>query len=99
VSTTFRDIENSDVALLTGTNATSNHPVAATFFKEAAKRGTKLLVIDPHRPALADHAYRYVRIKPGTDVAFFNGVMHEIIRRGLTDPKFIAERTEGFEAL
>ena len=99
VSTTFRDIENSDVALLAGTNATSNHPVAATFFKEAAKRGTKLLVIDPHRPALADHAHRYVRIKPGTDVAFFNGVMHEIVRRGLVDAKFIAERTEGYEAL
>jgi formate dehydrogenase major subunit len=99
VSTTFRDIENSDVALLIGTNATSNHPVAATFFKQAGKRGTKLLVIDPHRPTLADHAYRYVRIKPGTDVAFLNGVMHEIVRRGLVDQDFIAARTEGFEAL
>jgi formate dehydrogenase major subunit len=99
VSTTFRDIENSDVALLVGTNATSNHPVAATFFKQAAKRGCKLLVIDPHRPTLADFAHRYVRIKPGTDVAFFNGVMHEIIRRGLVDAKFVAARTEGFEEL
>ncbi|WP_293273320.1 formate dehydrogenase subunit alpha [Nannocystis sp.] len=99
VSTTFRDVENSDVALLAGTNATSNHPVAATFFKQAAKRGTKLLVIDPHRPALADHAHLYVRIKPGTDVAFFNGVMHEIIRRGLVDEGFIRDRTEGFAAL
>ncbi len=99
VSTTFRDIENSDVALLVGTNATSNHPVAATFFKQAAKRGCKLLVVDPHRPQLADFAHRYVRIKPGTDVAFFNGVMHELVRRGLVDPRFIAERTSGFEAL
>ncbi|MCY0992771.1 formate dehydrogenase subunit alpha [Nannocystis sp. ILAH1] len=99
VSTTFRDIENSDVALLVGTNATSNHPVAATFFKQAAKRGCKLLVIDPHRPQLADFAHRYVRIRPGTDVAFFNGVLHEIIRRGLYDRNFVAERTEGFERL
>ncbi len=99
VSTTFRDIQNSDVALLTGTNTTANHPVAATFMKQAAKRGCKLIVIDPHRPTLADHAYRYVRIKPGTDVAFYNGVMHEIIRRGLIDEDFIAARTEDFERL
>jgi len=99
VSTTFRDIEHSDVALLTGTNATSNHPVAATFFKQAAKRGCKLLVVDPHRPQLADFAHRYVRIRPGTDVAFYNGVIHELIRRGLYDRRFIAERTLGFEAL
>lgn len=99
VSTTFRDIENSDVALMVGTNATSNHPVAATFFKQAAKRGCKLLVIDPHRPQLADFAHRYVRIRPGTDVAFFNGVLHEIIRRGLYDRAFVAARTEGFERL
>lgn len=99
VSTTFRDIENSDVALLCGTNATSNHPVAATFFKQAAKRGCKLLIVDPHRPQIADFAHRYVRIRPGTDVAFFNGVMHELLRRDLVDPAFIAARTEGFEQL
>ncbi|MCA9657607.1 MAG: molybdopterin-dependent oxidoreductase, partial [Myxococcales bacterium] len=99
VSTTFRDVQNSDVALLTGTNTTANHPVAATFIKQAAKRGTKIIVVDPHRPDIADHAYRYVRIRPGTDVAFYNGVMHELIRRGLVDEAFIAARTEGFEAL
>ncbi|MEZ4450302.1 MAG: formate dehydrogenase subunit alpha [Nannocystaceae bacterium] len=99
VSTTFRDIENSDVAVLTGTNTTANHPVAATFFKQAAARGTKLIVIDPHRPDIADHAYRYIRIRPGSDVAFYNGVMHEIIRRGLVDHRFIADRTSGYEAL
>ncbi|MBK8264844.1 MAG: molybdopterin-dependent oxidoreductase [Nannocystis sp.] len=99
VSTTFRDVENSDVALLVGTNTTSNHPVAATFFKAAAKRGCKLIAIDPHRPDIADHCYRYVRIRPGTDVAFFNGVLCEILRRGLVDEDFVKTRTEGFEAL
>ncbi|MCB9567161.1 MAG: formate dehydrogenase subunit alpha [Myxococcales bacterium] len=99
VSTTFRDVENADVALLTGTNTTSNHPVAATFIKEAAKRGTKIIIVDPHRPKLADHAHRYVRIRPGTDVAFYNGVMHEIIKRGLVDEAFVRDRTSGFEAL
>ncbi len=99
VSTTFRDIEHSDVALLVGTNATSNHPVAATYFKQAAKRGCKLLIVDPHRPTLADHATRYVRIKPGSDVAFFNAVMHELIRRDLVDAAFIRDRTSGFDDL
>ena len=99
VSTTFRDIENSDVALITGTNTTANHPVAATYMKAAAKRGAKLIVIDPHRPQLADHAYRYIRIRPGSDVAFYNGVMHEVLRLGLVDQSFIDARTTGFEAL
>ena len=88
-----------DVALVIGSNATENHPVAATFFKQAAKRGTTLIVIDPRRPALANHAHYYVRYKPGTDVAFLNGLMHVIIAEGLTDQEFIAQRTEDFEAL
>jgi formate dehydrogenase major subunit len=73
--------------------------VAATFFKEAAERGTTLIVIDPRRPGIADHARHYIRYKPGTDVAFLNGLMHVIIEEGLTDPDFIAKRTENFAAL
>ena len=68
--------------LLTGTNTTANHPVAATFFKQAAKRGTKLIVVDPRRPDIADFATWYCRIKPGTDVAFYNALMHVLIARG-----------------
>src|SRR5205814_9166660 len=70
VSDVFGDVHYADVALVIGSNATENHPVAATFFKQAAKRGTTLIVIDPRRPALANHAHYYVRYKPGTDVAF-----------------------------
>src|SRR5262249_44152517 len=82
-----------------GSNTTENHPVAATFFKQAADRGTKLIVIDPRRPTIADHAQHYIRYKPGTDVAFLNGLMHVIIDEGLTDPTFIEHRTENFTAL
>ena len=99
VSDVFGDVHYADVALVIGSNATENHPVAATFFKQAAKRGTTLIVIDPRRPALANHAHYYVRYKPGTDVAFLNGLMHVIIAEGLTDQEFIAQRTEDFEAL
>ena len=99
VTNTFGDIRNAEVALLTGTNTTENHPVAATFFKQAAKRGTRLIVIDPRRPDLADHAHTYCRIKPGSDVSFYNAIMHVIIEEGLHDETFVAERTEGFTEL
>ena len=99
VSTTYGDIVNADVAILAGTNTTANHPVASSFFKQARRRGTKLIVVDPRRERIADHADVYCQIKPGTDVAFYNGVMHEVIRLGLVDREFIAERTSNYEAL
>ncbi len=99
VTTIYRDIENSDVAILTGTNTTANHPVAATFFKEAARKGTKLIVIDVRRPDIADHAYEWVQIRHGSDVSFYNAVMHVIIEEGLEDRAYIERFTENFEAL
>jgi formate dehydrogenase major subunit len=99
VTDIFGDARHAEVLLLTGTNTTANHPVAATFFKEAAKRGTKLIVVDPRRPALADWATWYCRLKPGTDVAFYNGLMHVLISEGLINERFVRERTENFEAL
>jgi formate dehydrogenase major subunit len=99
VTTTYGDIENAEAALLAGTNTTANHPVAATFFKQAHKKGTKLIVVDPRREVIADHADYHCRIKPGTDVAFYNAMMQVIIEEGLVDERFVAERTENYEAL
>ena len=99
VSTTYGDIINADVAILAGTNTTANHPVASSFFKQARRRGTKLVVVDPRRERVADHADIYCQIKPGTDVAFYNGVMHEIIALGLVDREFISERTSNYQEL
>src|ERR671913_552774 len=73
--------------------------VAASFFKQARRRGTKLIVIDPRRERIAEHADVYCQIKPGTDVAFYNGVLHEVIRLGLVDREFVAERVENYGAL
>jgi formate dehydrogenase major subunit len=99
VSTTYGDIVNAEVAILAGTNTTANHPVASSFFKQARRRGTKLIVVDVRRERIADHADVFCQLKPGTDVAFYNGVMHEIIRLGLVDREFIAERTTNYGEL
>jgi formate dehydrogenase major subunit len=99
VSTTYGDIINAGVAILAGTNTTANHPVASSFFKQAKRRGTKLIVVDPRRERIAEHADVYCQIKPGTDVAFYNGVLHEVIRLGLVDREFVAQRVDNYGAL
>src|SRR4051794_9772035 len=99
VSTTYGDIVNADVAILAGTNTTANHPVASSFFKQAKRRGTKLIVVDPRRERIADHADVYCQLKPGTDVAFYNGVMHELVRLGWVDREFVAQRVTNYGEL
>ena len=99
VSTTYGDVLNADVALVAGSNATANHPVASSFFKQARRRGTTLIYVDPRAGKVREHADIFCQIKPGTDVAFYNGVMHEIIRLGLVDRDYIDQRTSNYEAL
>jgi len=99
VSNPVMDVLQADVVLLIGANPVVNHPVAATWIKNAVKRGTKLILADPRRSELARHATHYLQFKPDTDVALLNAMMHVIVSEGLTDPKFIAERTEGYAAL
>ncbi|MHC4954517.1 MAG: formate dehydrogenase subunit alpha [Planctomycetota bacterium] len=99
VTTTYGDIRNADVALLTGTNTAANHPVAASFFKEAARSGTKLIIVDPRAGRMTEHAWRYCQIRSGSDVAFYNAMMNVIIEEGLVDEAYIAQHTTGFEAV
>ncbi|MCH7479125.1 MAG: formate dehydrogenase subunit alpha [SAR324 cluster bacterium] len=99
VTNVVRDVARADVALVAGANPTENHPVAATFIKQAAREGTRLIVVNPRRIPLADHADLFVQIAPGSDVAFYNGMMNVLIEEGLIDREFIAARTENFEAL
>jgi formate dehydrogenase major subunit len=99
VSTTYGDVINADVAIVTGSNPTANHPVASSFFKQARRRGTTIIYVDPRADTMSQHADIFCQLKPGTDVAFYNGVMHEVIRLGLTDSGFIARRTTNFAAL
>jgi len=99
VTTTYGDVVRAGAILIAGSNTTNNHPVAATFFKEAQRRGTPLIVVDPREEEIARHADYYCRIKPGTDVAFYNAIMQVVIEEGLADPDFIEARTSGYEAL
>jgi formate dehydrogenase major subunit len=99
VSNIFADVLQAQVALVIGANPVENHPVAATFIKQAAKKGTTLIVIDPRYVDLARHADYFIQFKPGTDVALLNGFLHVIIQEGLVNEKFVQERTEGFEKL
>ena len=99
VTTTYGDIVNAEVALITGTNTTANHPVAASFFKQAAAAGTKLIVVDPRGSGIAEHAWRFCQIRSGTDVAFYNAMMHVIVAEGLVDEEYVAAHTKDFEAV
>ncbi len=99
VTDTFGDVACADVVLLAGTNTTSNHPVAATFFKQAARQGKTLIVVDPRHEPIADFAIHYCQLRPGTDVAFYNALMQVLIDENLIDRQFIAQRTENFAAL
>ena len=99
VTNVVRDVEHADVVLVAGSNTTENHPVAATFIKQAAAGHAKLLVVNPRRVPLADHAHLFLQIRPGSDVAFYNGMLHVIIRENLADHVFVAARTENFGAL
>jgi len=99
MTNTIADIETSDVILVVGSNTTENHPVLSTFVKRAALHGKTLIVVDPRRIKLTEHANTWMRPQLGTDIAWINGLMHVIIDENLQDKKFVEERTEGFETL
>ncbi len=99
VSNQVADVGLADVAIVIGANPTVNHPVAATFMKNAAKAGTKLIVMDPRRNELARHASYYLQFRADSDVALLNALMHTIVEEGLADETFIRERTENYAAL
>ena len=90
VSNQVRDVANAEVIFLIGANPTVNHPVAATFIKNAAKAGVKLIVADPRRGDLARHATYNLQFNADTDVALLNAMLHVIVEEGLVDEAFIA---------
>jgi formate dehydrogenase major subunit len=98
VSATFNEVKNSDVIVVIGANPTENHPVAATFFKQASKRGAKLVVMDPRGQALKRHAWRMMQFKNGADVAMLNAMLNVICEEKLYDEQYIQTYVEGFDA-
>ncbi|ANQ86200.1 hypothetical protein dqs_3172 [Azoarcus olearius] len=98
VSNPVRDVEIADLAIVIGANPAANHPVAASFIKNAAERGMKLVMMDPRQTPLARHAWRVLQFRPDADVALLLSMACVIIEEGLIDADFIARRTEGFDA-
>jgi len=99
VSNPVMDVAQAEVVILIGANPSVNHPVGASWIKNAVANGTKLIVCDPRRPDLARIAHRHLQFKPDTDVAMLNAMMHVIVEENLVDAEFIASRTIGYEEL
>ncbi len=99
VSAPFTDAMHADCVIVIGARPGQNHPVAATYFKQAAKRGTKLIIMDPRGQGLMRHADHALQFKPGTDVAMLNAIIHVIIEENLYDRQYVQANVSGFEAL
>ncbi len=99
VTAPFTAARDADVIIVIGANPTENHPVAATYFKQAAKAGKTLIVMDPRGQALKRHATHMLQFKPGGDVSMLNAMMHVILEEGLFDEQYIQAHTEGFEPM
>jgi formate dehydrogenase major subunit len=99
VTAPFTAVADADVIIVIGARPTENHPVAATFFKQAAKRGANLIAIDSRNYALMRHATTSLRLNPGRDVPLLNALIHAIIEEGLYDRQYVQAHTEDFEKL
>jgi formate dehydrogenase major subunit len=99
VSNQVNDVEHAGLIFVIGSNPTTNHPVAATWMKNAAKRGAKIVLADPRITDIGKHAWRTLQFKPDTDVAMLNALIHTVIEEGLVDEDFIRRRANNYEAL
>jgi len=99
MTNSFSDFAKAKMILVIGSNMTEAHPVAATFVKDAALAGAKLVVADPRRTPLVDLAYRHIQHKVGSDVALINGLMYVLITENLYDKEYVESRCAGFEEL
>ena len=99
VSNQVEDVKHAEVFMVIGSNPTTNHPVAATFMKNAIRDGKKLILLDPRKTQISRHATHHLQFNASTDVSLLNSMLHVIIEEGLTDDNFINERTTDYEAL
>ena len=99
VSAPFTDAMKADCIVVIGARPATNHPVAATYFKQAVKQGKQLIVMDPRRQGLMRHATHPIQFKPGSDVAMLNAILNVIVTEKLYDEQYIQANVSGFEAL
>ncbi|ASV39055.1 reductase [Pseudomonas sp. NS1(2017)] len=95
----YEDFDRADLFFVIGANMADCHPILFLRMMDRVKAGAKLIVVDPRRSATADKAHLFLPIKPGTDLALLNGLLHLLVKNGHTDPAFIAAFTEGWEAM
>ncbi|MGW2329321.1 molybdopterin-dependent oxidoreductase [Streptomyces sp. NPDC001700] len=95
----YRDFEHAEVFLVIGSNMADCHPILYLRLMDRVKAGAKLIVVDPRRTATAAKADLFLQIRPGTDLALLNGLLRLLIEGGYTDQEFIAEHTEGWDAM
>ncbi len=97
VTAPVSEVKNAEVAILIGCRPTQNHPVAATFIKNAVKNnGLKLIILDPRKQDLTRIAEKSLQFKPGADVALLNAMLNTIIEEGLVDRQYIEKNTDGY---
>jgi len=95
----YDDIDAADLFLVIGANMADCHPILFLRLMDRVKAGAKLIVVDPRRNATAEKADLFLRIRPGTDLAFLNGLLHLLHAGGHTDADFIARHTSGWAEL
>jgi sulfite reductase (NADPH) flavoprotein alpha-component len=96
----YQDFDRADVFFVIGSNMADCHPILFLRMMDRVRSaGAKLIVVDPRRTATADKADLFLQVKPGTDLALLNGLLHLLHANGRTDAEFIAARTEGWEAM
>lgn len=95
----YDDLDHADVFFVIGANMADCHPILFLRMLDRVKAGAKMIVVDPRRTATADRADLYLAVKPGTDLALMNGLLHLLVANGQIAPDFIAAHTEGWEAM
>lgn len=96
VSNPVADVSKAEVIIIIGSNPTVNHPVGATFMKNAAKKGAKIILMDPIKTSISKYATHVLQFRPDTDVALLNGIMHTILAENLQNDDYIKNHTEEF---
>jgi formate dehydrogenase major subunit len=99
VTAPVSEVKNADVAIVIGARPTQNHPVAATFIKNAVKNGLKLIIMDPRKQDLSRIAEKSLQFRAGADVALLNAMINTIIEEGLVDRQYIEKNTDGYKEL
>lgn len=99
MTNSIQEIKNTDAMFIIGSNTSENHPVIGAIMKQAVKKGAKLIVADPRKIEMADYSDVFLQVKPGTNIALLNAMMHVIIREDLMDKAYIEKNTENYEEL